>query len=261
MSKVDKKKASEAKDKGNKFFLAKQYSQAVEWYTKAVQADPTDAAFYSNRAAAYMGMNKFEEALADSEQCIKLMPNWVKGFYRKGAALVSLGRHEEAIRAFKKGIECDPSNDDLKQRLVEAEREAKFTVKRHDDEGRPLSPAQIAKEEGNVMFRESKYEAAIAKYTRAVELATSEEEKSIYYSNRATCHAQLQDHAAVVADCTYSINIKPSVKALIRRGLAYESLEKYKLGLEDMRNVLELDPSARVASETIARLTRAINSL
>jgi len=78
MSKVDKKKAAEAKDKGNKFFLAKQYSQAIEWYTKAVQADPTDAAFYSNRAAAYMGMNKFEEALADSEQCIKLMPNWVK---------------------------------------------------------------------------------------------------------------------------------------------------------------------------------------
>ena len=65
----------------------------------------------------------------------------------------------------------------------------------------------------------------------------------------------------MVADCSSSINIKPTVKALIRRGLAYESLEKYKLGLEDMRKVLELDPSARVASETIARLTRAINSL
>jgi len=155
MSKVDKKKAAEAKDKGNKFFLAKQYSQAVEWYTKAVQADPTDSAFYSNRAAAYMGMNKFEEALADSEQCIKLMPNWVKGYYRKGAALVSLGRHEEAVRAFRKGLECDPSNDDLKQRLADAEREAKFTVKRFDEEGRPLSAAQIAKEEGNVLFREN----------------------------------------------------------------------------------------------------------
>jgi len=48
---------------------------------------------------------------------------------------VSLSRHEEAIKAFRKGIECDPSNDDLKQRLAEAEREAKYTVKRHDDEG------------------------------------------------------------------------------------------------------------------------------
>lgn len=142
------------------------------------------------------------------------------------------------------------------------------------------------------MFRESKYDHAIAKYTRyalngffllsfkhalriqfsavygliflspfrAIELAVTEDEKAVYYSNRATCHAQLQNHEAVVADCSASIAIKPSVKALIRRGLAYESLEKYKLGLEDMRKVLELDPSARVASETIARLTRAINS-
>lgn len=78
MSKVDKKKAAEAKDKGNKFFLAKDYTQAIEWYSKAIQFDPTDAAFYSNRAAAYMGKNNFEAALGDADQCIKLMPNWVK---------------------------------------------------------------------------------------------------------------------------------------------------------------------------------------
>jgi len=261
MSKVDKTKAAEAKDKGNKFFVAKQYSQAIEWYTKAINFDPNDAAFYSNRSAAYMGQNKIDDALADSEHCIRLMPNWVKGFYRKGVALVSLGRHEEAVKAFKKGLECEPTNEDLKRMLADAEREARFTVKRFDDDGRPLSPAQIAKEEGNVMFRESKYENAIAKYTRAIELAPTEEEKAVYYSNRATCHAQLQNHQAVVDDCTSSINIKPSVKALIRRGLAYESLEKYQAGLNDMRKVLELDPSARVASETIGRLTRAINSL
>jgi len=257
---VDKKKAAEAKDKGNKFFLAKQYSQAVEWYTKAVQADPTDSAFYSNRAAAYMGENKFDEALADSEHCVTLHPNWVKGYYRKGAALVSLGRHEEAVRAFKKGLEIEPTNDDLREKLAEAEREAKYTVKRFDEQGNALSPAQIAKEEGNVFFRESKYEKAIEKYSRAVQLATTEDEKAVYYSNRATCYAQLQNHQQVVDDCTASINIKPTPKALIRRALALESLEKYKQALEDMKHVLTLDPSAKVASESIARLTRALNS-
>jgi len=256
----NKKKAAEAKDKGNKFFLAKQYPQAIEWYSKAIKYDPQDSAFYSNRCAAYMGMNKFEEALADSEQCIVLQPNWVKGFYRKGAALVSLGRYEDAVRAFKRGLECEPNNEDLKERLAEAERQAKFVPKKFDDQGRPLGPAQIAKEEGNTHFRESRYEQAIAQYTRAIQLATTEDEKAIYYSNRATCHAQLQNHQAVVEDCTNSIIIKPTVKALIRRALAYEVLEKYQAGLEDMRKVLEMDPSAKVASETIHRLTRAINS-
>jgi len=257
---ADKKKAAEAKDKGNKFFLAKQYDQAIAEYSKAIKFDPSDSAFYSNRCAAYMGLNKFEEALADAEQCVKLQPKWVKGYYRKGAALMSLGRHEEAIRTLKKGLEYEPDNADLKERLAEAEREAKYAPKRFDDAGNPLSPAQIAKEEGNVFFRESRYEKAIEKYTRAISLASTEEEKAVYYSNRATCYAQLQNHQQVVEDCTASINIKPTTKALIRRGLAYEVLEKYKLALADMRQVLELDPTAKVASETIARLTRAINS-
>jgi stress-induced-phosphoprotein 1 len=259
---ADKKKlAAEAKDKGNKFFSAKQYDQAIDWYTKAIGYDPNDSTFYSNRSAAYLGLRKFNEALADGEKCISLQPKWVKGYYRKGLALMSLGRYDEAAKAFKKGIECEPNNDDLKDKLAEAEREARYSVKRVDEHGNPLSPAQIAKEEGNVMFRESKYEKAIEKYTRAIELAETTDEKAVYYSNRATCYAQLQNHHQVVEDCTASIEIKPTVKALIRRGLAYESLEKYKLALADMRQVLEMDPSARVASETIARLTRAINSL
>jgi len=217
--------------------------------------------FFSNRSASYMGENKFNEALSDADQCIQLMPNWVKGYYRKGAALMALQRCDEAARAFKKGLEFEPNNDDLKEKAADAERQARFTVKSKDEHGNPLSPAQIAKEEGNVCFRESKYEKAMEKYTRAVQLATTEEEKAIYYSNRATCHAQLQNHQGVVDDCTVSINITPTSKALLRRGLAYENLEKYKLALADMKRALEMDPSARVASESVVRLTRAINSL
>jgi len=78
MNSEDYTNAMAYKDEGNQFFLAKQYSQAVEWYTKAINCDPTDSVFFSNRAAAFLNMNKFGEALTDSEQCIKLRPNWVK---------------------------------------------------------------------------------------------------------------------------------------------------------------------------------------
>ena len=96
---------------------------------------------------------------------------------------------------------------------------------------------------------------------RAVTLASTEEEKATYYTNRATCYAQLHHFKEVVDDTTAAINIKPSSKAYLRRGLALESLEKYKLALEDMKKVLELDPSAMVASQAIHRLTRAVNNL
>jgi stress-induced-phosphoprotein 1 len=258
---MSNKAAAEAKAKGNQYFLKKQYPEAIEWYTKAIKADPKDSTFFSNRCAAYMGLNKFQEALKDAEECCKLQPNWVKGWYRKGMALTSLGRHEEAVMAYKKGLEFEPANDDLKGKLADAEREAKYAPKRFKDDGTPLSPAELAKEEGNVLFRLAKYEQAIEKYTRAIELAKTQEEKAVYYSNRATGYAQLQHHQQVVEDCTASINITPTAKALIRRGLGYESLEKYKLALEDMKHALSLDPGALVASQAIQRLTRAVNSL
>merc|ERR1739845_97821 len=208
---MSNKAAAEAKAKGNAFFLKKQYPEAIEWYTKAIKADPNDSTFYSNRCAAYMGLDKFNEALGDAEMCIKLQPAWVKGWYRKGAALMSLSRYEEAAMAFRKGVEYEPQNDDLKQKLEDAERQAKYAPKRFREDGSALNAAELAKEEGNALFRHA------------------EDEKATYYTNRATCYAQLHHFKEVVDDTTAAINIKPSSKAYLRRGLALESLEKYKL--------------------------------
>eukprot|EP01088_Endostelium_zonatum_P011197 TRINITY_DN250_c0_g1_i1.p1 TRINITY_DN250_c0_g1~~TRINITY_DN250_c0_g1_i1.p1 ORF type:complete len:261 (+),score=67.79 TRINITY_DN250_c0_g1_i1:106-888(+) len=257
---ANKQQAAEAKDKGNKFFSAKNYNDAISWYSKAIQLDPTDSAFYSNRAAAYMAVNKYEEALKDSESCIKAKPDWVKGHYRKGLALMSLNRHGEAVRAFEKGLEVDPNNADIKGKVGEAKDKARFEVKRVDENGKPLSASQIAKEEGNVLFRQAKYDKAIDAYTRAINLTQDKDEKAVLYSNRALSHSQLQDHDAVVADCTSSIELNPTAKVLIRRALGYEMLEKYTKALADMKHALTLDPNAKVASEAVARLTRALNS-
>jgi hypothetical protein len=48
---------------------------------------------------------------------------------------MSLSRYEEAAMAFRKGIEYEPQNDDLKGRLEEAERQAKYAPKRFKDDG------------------------------------------------------------------------------------------------------------------------------
>ena len=63
-------------------------------------------------------------------------------------------------------------------------------------------------------------------------------------------------------DCTRCLNIDPkNAKALIRRGLAYEGLEKYKLALVDMKAVLEIEPTSIQASQAISRLTRFVRSM
>ena len=47
-----------------------------------------------------------------------------------------------------------------------------------------------------------------------------------------------------------------NVAVLVQRALLYESMEKYRLGAEDMRVVLKIDPANRVARSTIHRLTK-----
>lgn len=38
------------------------------------------------------------------------------------------------------------------------------------------------------------------------------------------------------------------MKALLRRGLAYENLERYRSALEDIRNVLAINPNIEMAN-------------
>jgi serine/threonine-protein phosphatase 5 len=38
------------KDQGNKAFAAKDWPAAIEYYTKAIEKDPNQPTFYSNRA-------------------------------------------------------------------------------------------------------------------------------------------------------------------------------------------------------------------
>lgn len=252
-----KKKAVEAKEKGNKLFAQKKFKEAIECYNKAIKYDPSDAAFFSNRAAAYMGLTDYENALTDSNECIRIKPDWSKGHYRKGCALVALKRFLDAEAALQEGLKREPGNAEIKKKLEEIEPEIRKLRPKLNPDGTKMSAAQAIKEEGNKYFKEARYDLAIQSYTRALTEAEAAEEKSVIFTNRATCHAQLHQFSEVVTDCTSALRQNPkNVKAYLRRGLAYEALEKWELGIEDMKKVLELEPGTLQASQTLQRLTR-----
>ena len=43
-----------------------------------------------------MNLKNPEKALEDASKCISVKPDWVKGYSRKGTALQSLGKYEDA---------------------------------------------------------------------------------------------------------------------------------------------------------------------
>lgn len=76
-----------------------------------------------------------------------------QGWYRKGAALMSLARYEEAAMAFRKGVEIEPQNDDLKSKLADAERQAKYAPKRFKEDGVSSPLTFNIHHDGGLLFR------------------------------------------------------------------------------------------------------------
>ncbi|GCE98110.1 Hsp90 cochaperone [Zygosaccharomyces mellis] len=103
--------ADEFKQQGNAAFVAKDYVKAIDLFTKAIEVSETpNHVLYSNRSACYASDKKFKEALKDAEECVKISPNWSKGYNRVGAAQFGLSQLDEAEKSYKKALELDSSN-------------------------------------------------------------------------------------------------------------------------------------------------------
>ena len=50
-------KANEFKNLGNEAFKNKKYEESIEYFTKAIEINPNDHVFYSNRSGAYASLN------------------------------------------------------------------------------------------------------------------------------------------------------------------------------------------------------------
>lgn len=107
------------KDKGNAALAQNNFEEAIKYYTEAINLDSGNHVLYSNRSAAYAKANKYDLALQDAEKTVQLKPDWGKGYSRQGAALSFLGKVDEAIAAYEKGITVDPNNAQLRDSLNE----------------------------------------------------------------------------------------------------------------------------------------------
>lgn len=108
------RRAEEYKKEGNELFKAKDYANSIVMYTNAINLDPENAVYFSNRSAAYLASKDGRgKALKDGIQCIELKPNWVKGYLRKGAAEHALERFKEAMDTYNLGLAIDPENTSL----------------------------------------------------------------------------------------------------------------------------------------------------
>jgi stress-induced-phosphoprotein 1 len=95
---------------------------AIKYYSKAIDAQPENDTYYSNRSAAYLKKGDFEAALKDASKCISLNRKNHKGYGRKGAAYHAMKRYDKAISTYKEGLKVCPDEEHLLKGLAAAKR-------------------------------------------------------------------------------------------------------------------------------------------
>jgi len=115
-------KGESAKVAGNDAFKTGDYTTAIKHFTEAIDFEPENMAYYSNRSAAYLKSGDLEKALKDGKKCVDLDVNWGKGYSRQGAALVAMKEYAKAITIYALGLANDPSDSLLTQGLANAQK-------------------------------------------------------------------------------------------------------------------------------------------
>merc|ERR1712146_460836 len=176
-------------------------------------------------------------------------------------ALEGLKRYQDALKVVSTGLARKAVSDDkslvgVRDRIAPlAERERQAAMSN-------MPTNQRLKEEGNAFFKQREYMKAIEKYQAAIDDPATQNGDAIYiscYNNMAGAKQQLHDHPGVVEAASMVLEYdENNQKALLRRGLAFEGINKFQLGLADIRKLLLLNPNIAMANKAQHRLQNAL---
>ncbi|KAF2199867.1 hypothetical protein GQ43DRAFT_375239, partial [Delitschia confertaspora ATCC 74209] len=124
-----KEEAEKLKGLGNQAMQKKDYKSAIEYYTKALDIVPLNPIYLSNRAAAYSGSGKHEEAKNDAEMAVAADPKYSKAWSRLGLAKFALGDAKGSMEAYKAGMDAEGGGSDVMRRGYETAK------KKYEEEG------------------------------------------------------------------------------------------------------------------------------
>src|SRR2546428_136478 len=96
--------ASDLKTVALDYVLLGAYTDADKWLTKMLECTPNDSEGWYYLGRTKYNENRFAEAVAAFQQCLKLDPKNVKAEDNLGLSFAGLGRNEEAAAAYQQAI-------------------------------------------------------------------------------------------------------------------------------------------------------------
>uniref|UniRef100_A0A6Q2XJ05 Serine/threonine-protein phosphatase n=1 Tax=Esox lucius TaxID=8010 RepID=A0A6Q2XJ05_ESOLU len=111
--------AEKLKEKANNYFKEKDYENAIKFYSEALELNPGNAIYFSNRSLAYLRTECYGYALADATKCLEIDKNYIKGYYRRATSNMALGKFKAALKDYETVVRVRPNDKDAKMKYQE----------------------------------------------------------------------------------------------------------------------------------------------
>ena len=89
------------KETANNLYKQSKFSEAIEVYSNAIVLNPT-AIYYANRSSANLKLGRFDCAVNDASQAIKIDETYLKGYIRRADAYLALEQYTLAIKDYER---------------------------------------------------------------------------------------------------------------------------------------------------------------
>ena len=231
------------------------YTQAIDLYTQAIDADPTFVSAFLGRALVYVsGFSNFDNAILDLEQAISLDSQYGEAYRYLGRFQNEMGVYEEVESNLLRAIELNPA--DLDAHLWVAEYYASFgsyeSALEHYDR---LLEAQEALDNDtlySVWIRKADAQEALDRIDEAFEsyqtAISLDPDRVEAYADIGRLYVFRNDYEQAVEYLDSAIEtVSDDPTSFVNRGEAHAGLQNYTEAIADFNRALKLDPNTIIA--------------
>jgi len=219
------------------------YDEAIIEFTNSLKLDPYSTVTYTNRGIAYRQKGMSDQAIADFKSAIELDPNQAKAYCNRGLTYDDKGEYDRATADFSKAIELNPDYiiAYFNRGITHNNKGEKDRAISDFDKVIELAPNYTSAylNRGNIYINKREYDRAITDYNKVIELKPNTVKA---YYNRGSAYLDLGEYDRAIADFNKVIGLNPNLSvAYNNRGMTYGKKGEYNKAIADYTKAIDLD--------------------
>ncbi len=196
---------------GSVLFDERRYQEAIAHYNEVIRIRPNLILSYNKRGLAYARLGRYQQAFADLNKVILQKPDYADAYHSRATIRHELGQYQSALEDFNKAIGLKPDY------------------------------AEAYNNRANVYLQLGQRQNALEDINKAISLKP--DNASIYF-NRGNFHINLARYQEAIEDFTKAISLNPAyAEAHNNRAFVYLNLGQYQQALQDYNKAIVLKPN------------------